>query len=104
MNINDARYLLSALIQILPVVLSLNLITIFTFYKNQFEHYKSILIIVTITMISIGINMFVLNELTDMISKYQFIVQGAFFLSYLVIGLQFGYLSNVIYSKSKDKK
>lgn len=111
MNIEDARFLFSALIQALPTIISLSLIAVFAlkiergFFKR---FYKHIIFIILLFYIAILGDIVILNNLQNFIennsfSPYIFLGISCFAIIYLIYFL-FLYIHEVNYSlKNHDK-
>lgn len=106
MNVVDVRYLLSALIQILPVILSLNLIAIFTFKPSYLRQFKrGIILLTAFVMFSLAFNIISLFFLTDY-SSYTTtsnIPIISILVSYMCIAMSFGYLLKILIIKMNSK-
>lgn len=99
MNHGDIQFLLSALIQVLPTVLSLLMIALFAFmrdYKYKKNTWFNLAITIVLTLSALLFNIIVLLGLDSYISSGVFLPQIAVIFSYIVIWVIFFFLYRIL--------
>jgi len=106
-DIYDIQFLLSALIQVLPTILSISLLG-FTALSPERGYYKRfskpIFIIILIVLYSLLMDIIVLSSLKEFLENNSFLVSFSLVLSLISIGILFSFIGYFIREVSKDSK